>query len=130
LLVHEVRSNLRLYRDTRSTMYEVMNFLEQFGANTNSLEERIGEIEQKRVDSEDAYLVQDFETSNELILQALEDSVEIRDSIEDLRNRTMLWIFLTEWSVVTGTMMIAGTAIYWLMVRRALYREVSVTRGV
>ncbi|MBU7004441.1 MAG: hypothetical protein HXS50_02655, partial [Theionarchaea archaeon] len=106
-----------------------MNFLEQFGANTNSLAERIGDIEQKRFDAEEAYMVQDFEDSNELILEALEDSVEIRDGIEDLRNQTMFWIFLTEWSVVTGTMMVAGTAIYWLMVRRILYREVSVTRG-
>jgi hypothetical protein len=130
LLVHEVRNNLRLYHDTRSTMYEVTNFLEQFGANTNSLVARIVEIEGKRVWAEDAYLIQDFETSNELILEALEESMEIRDGIEELRNRTMFWIFLTEWSVVTGTMMIAGTAIYWLMVRRALYREVRVTRGV
>ena len=130
LIVHQARQNLRLYHDTRSTLYEVINFLEQFGANTNSLNIRIAEIEEKRVLAEEAYLSQDFTLSKDLILDALEDSNEIRDGIEDLRKRTMFWIFLTEWSIVSATMIIAGTFVYWLMVRRRLYKEVSVTKGV
>ncbi len=128
LQVHRVRKNLRLYKDTKSTMYEVLNFLEQFGANTNDLGRRIGNIEDKRAAAEEAYLSQDFEASNGLILEALDESIDIRDGIEELRNWAMFWIFLTEWSVVSATLMIAGTAVYWLMIRRKLYREVGVTR--
>lgn len=128
LLVHEVRTNLRLYRDTRSMMFEVLNFLEQFGANTDELSHRIAEIEEIRKSAEDLYLSQDFEASNEEILEALAQSGEIGEGVEELRNSAMLWIFVTEWSIVSATLMISGTAVYRLMAKRELYREVGVTR--
>ena len=86
------------------------------------------EIREKKNSAEEAYLTQDYELASSLINEALDDTIPIRDGVEDLRKETMFWIFLTEWSVVSATLMVAGTIVYWLMVRRMLYREVPTTR--
>jgi len=41
----------------------------------------------------------------------------------------MYWIFVTEWLVVSATGLICGFAVWTLMIKRRLYREVKVTRG-
>jgi hypothetical protein len=46
-----------------------------------------------------------------------------------IRERALLWVYITEWFVVTGTMIICGSVIWALMIRRRLYKEVAVTRG-
>jgi len=130
MLVHSVRQNLRVYGDAESTLYEVVDFLEQLGANTRGLNGRIVDIKRKRNSAEEAYLSQDYELANLLIDEALGDAYSIRDSVEKLRKTTMFWIFLTEWSVVSATLMAAGSALYWLMIRRRLYRQVATTRRV
>ena len=46
----------------------------------------------------------------------------------DAKDRALLWIFAIEWLVVSGTSILAGFLVWTLMVRRALYREVRITR--
>jgi hypothetical protein len=47
----------------------------------------------------------------------------------EARDAALFWIFVTEWLVVSGTGLICGFAIWTLMVRRRMYREVGITRG-
>jgi len=44
------------------------------------------------------------------------------------KKRTLMWIYVTEWLVVSATLMVCGVFAYTLMVRRRFYREVSTTR--
>jgi hypothetical protein len=40
----------------------------------------------------------------------------------------MMWIWLVQWLVVTATLMISGTFLWAMMIRRRLYREMETTR--
>lgn len=40
----------------------------------------------------------------------------------------MLWVYVTEWLVVSSTGMVCGFILWTVMVRRALYRAVQETR--
>ena len=46
----------------------------------------------------------------------------------ELKDRALFWIYVIEWLVVSGVSMLCGFLLYTLMVRRRMYREVSVTR--
>ena len=54
---------------------------------------------------------------------------EIEDRAIRLKERAFLWVYIIEWFVVTGTMLVVGYATWTLMIERRLYREVSVTRA-
>ena len=51
-----------------------------------------------------------------------QESVKIKD-------RALMWVYMTEWLAVMGTLAICGSIIWALMVKRRLYKEVSVTRS-
>jgi hypothetical protein len=60
---------------------------------------------------------------------------EGRAYLEDLQHRAMkikenalLWVYIIEWLSVTGTLVISGSILWMLMVRRSLYREIRGTR--
>jgi len=40
----------------------------------------------------------------------------------------MFWIYTIEWLAVTATLMLSGIALWELMIRRRIYREVEITR--
>ena len=46
----------------------------------------------------------------------------------EAKDAALFWVFVTEWLVVTASGLICGAVVWTLMVRRRLYREVTVTR--
>jgi hypothetical protein len=51
------------------------------------------------------------------------------DLAQDVKDKALLWIYITEATAVTGTLMISGIVIWALMIKRRLYREVKTTRS-
>ncbi len=45
-----------------------------------------------------------------------------------LKDEALFWVYVTEWVAVSGTGLLAGYMIYILMLRKALYKQVEVTR--
>jgi hypothetical protein len=45
-----------------------------------------------------------------------------------VKARAFLWIWLIEWLVVSGALMVTGMVLWTLMIKRRLYREVKTTR--
>lgn len=45
-----------------------------------------------------------------------------------VKERALMWVYLIEWSVITGTFGVVGFATWTLMLRKRLYREVETTR--
>ena len=67
--------------------------------------------------------------------EVLEAYHKIRRTLDDLeeqaielKERTLLWVYVIEWLVVSGTSLAAGFILWSVMVRRRLYREIGVTR--
>jgi hypothetical protein len=55
--------------------------------------------------------------------------LDISNRAMELKDRALFWVYLTEWSAVTGTLLASGFLVYDLLVKRRLYREVDTTRG-
>jgi len=102
--------------------------IESFGANAQGLMRSIGDVEVVMDGTKEAY----FELRFEELLDTYERAGVMLDRIEgqalDLKDRSLLWVYVIEWLGVTGTALFAGFVLWTIMVRRRLYREASATR--
>ena len=126
--IHELRRMFRSYYDQRLLYLSVVDFADKFGANTQSLEKKLKQIDSIKAESYRAYIQQDFESSSRLMKQAIDELREGQGDAVRLKRRAMLWIYIVEWLVVTATLMVTGSILWAVMVRRRLYREMATTR--
>jgi len=127
-IIHDLRGRYLHYNRERGFLLSLLDFIDRFGANTRDVERQMGDIERLRVESYDAYREADFQRALELVDEAFEMLVSISTDAMRLKDNALLWVYLTEWLVVTGALLFSGSAIYSLMIRRKLYRDVAVTR--
>jgi len=127
-LAHGVRALLSNYIEQKSLTMSFIDFIAKFGANTVSLERRLGELEKQKRAAETLYLESDYQGAKEAISGVMDQFVEIESESVKIRRRALIWIYITEWITVTGTSMFAGFVVWTLMVKRRLYREVPTTR--
>ena len=45
------------------------------------------------------------------------------------KHSALFWLYVTEWLVITATLLIVGSILWSLMVRRKMYKEVHSTRA-
>ena len=74
------------------------------------------------------YIKQEYDLCKEEMSTLVEEMTALNDAAMRAKDSAFFWIYLTEWSVVTATMIISGYMLYALMMRRKLYREVKSTR--
>ncbi len=129
-MIHQLRGRLRGYHDERLLFLSMIEFVDKLGANVARLEDQLSEIELIRVESYSAYVSQEYESSAELMEQALDRMKAGSADAIKIKNATMLWIYVIEWIAVTATLMITGSLLWSLMVRRRLYREMGITRSL
>ena len=48
----------------------------------------------------------------------------------DVKDRTLIWVYIVEWLSVLDVSLIAGSVLWALMMRRKLYKEIETTRAV
>ena len=60
--------------------------------------------------------------------QLVEDVNTFTEETLKFKDRALLWVYVTEWLVVSGTFLMASFVVWSLMVKRRLYREVKQTR--
>ncbi len=126
--VHRLRTKFSGFKESKSFVYSLIDFVETFGANANPITRRMGEIATTVQEARQLYLDQQYEKSSLLMDQALEEVESLREEALRLKDRALFWIYLVEWLVVTGVSLLAGAALWTLMIRKRLYREVAVTR--
>jgi uncharacterized membrane protein len=127
-MVHELRRRFRIYHDERLLYLSMVEFVDRFGASTRRLEDRLEGIEAVRAEAYAAYIQQDYEVSAGFMEQVLDDMKLGRAEAVDVKNAALLWVYVVEWLAVMATLMIAGSLLWTLMVRKRLYREVKLTR--
>jgi hypothetical protein len=127
-LVHATRSRIFTTRTRISLLLNLMEFIEDFGANTNVLMVDLDEVNDMITSSMEVYIDLRFEDVLEAY-KSIDDVLEvIEEEAMDLKDRALLWVFIIEWLAVTATGLIAGVVLWSVMVRRRLYREVGATR--
>ena len=127
-LAHGMRALLSNYIEQKSLTMSFIDFIAKFGANTASLERKLGELEKQKKEAENLYLQSDYHGAKEAITEVMGQFVDIESESVKIRRRALMWIYITEWITVTGTSMFAGFIIWTLMVKRRLYKEVKTTR--
>jgi len=128
-LVHRVREQLETFRDQRSFVIGIIDFIDKFNANTRPVEVMLAETAPMREEAEELYIDQRYEECAALLQAASQRFEEINDAAIKLKDQALLWIYIIEWSAVSATSLVTGVIIWALMVRRRLYREVGITRG-
>ncbi len=128
-LVHQLRERSLTYSGERALASSLIEFVEKFGAPTRKLYDQLSQIDDIKRESDRLYIEERYAESLEKLDEVFEGlKVGADDSVQVKRN-ALFWIYIIEWFIVTGTFVFAGFVLWTLMVRRRLYREVSVTRG-
>ena len=112
-----------------SILMGTVDFVELFGANTGPLLAKLGEVNARKGLSESLYIEQNFQEAVPTIESTVEDIRQLNRDAMDLKDRTLFWMYVIEYFSVTGVSLLAGLSLYWLMIRRKMYREMGVTRG-
>ncbi len=107
----------------------LIEFVDMYGANTRHVEQELARMLEINREAGELYLDHDFYSCEARLTEALNLASEIERACIRLRERALLWVYVIEWLAVTSTMTLALVAVWSLMIRRRLYREVSHTRS-
>lgn len=105
-----------------------LEWAEKFGANILPLSNGISEIETDSGDAVTSYLDQDYASAVACMDALSQRILELAEEATEIKDRALLWVFVSEWLAVTGVCLAAGVALWSLMIRRMMYREVRTTR--
>ena len=128
LLIHSLRTGFWSTRVRLTSIADTLNFVEKFGANTNSVERRMGEAGDLVREAEDLYVRNEHDAARAMLDGIDSTMIELQEQAMDLKDEALLWVYAIEWAATAGTGLMAGIIIWTLMVRRALYSEVEGTR--
>jgi len=106
-----------------------LEFISGFGARTDKVEALLRRAENDKKEAEKLYIEGDYEACSEAMDEILKEFQTISAESMKLRKNALLWIYVIEWFVVTGTLFASGFVLWSLMIKRRLYREVSMTRS-
>lgn len=129
-LVNAVRRAFSQYHERASTLVSFLDFVERFGVSTAKLAEERLAADAVRDRAMQQYLDGLFQDALDTSEEAAEDLGQIEMKAMRMKDRALMWVYLIEWCAVTGTGMVTGYILYALMLKRRLYREVSVTRAL
>jgi hypothetical protein len=129
LLVHNLRLKFATFAASKGFIYSILEFVEKFGASSEPVTSKIMEIDVSASRGRVEYLDQAYEASFDTMETAIVDMEALRSEALKLKDRALLWVYLTEWLAISGVWLLSGFLIWTLMVHRRLYRDVEVTRS-
>ena len=128
-MVHRIRMELEEYHMKRNFLISLIEFVSRFGANPSGVGVMLKAADDGLKEANALYVAYNFEGS----MARMEELVGELDAatLEALRikDQALLWIYIVEWTAVTGTSLFSGVVVWALMVRRRFYREVGATRS-
>jgi hypothetical protein len=130
VMVHSLRVRFHHYAEQKGFIIAMIDFVDRFGANTGPLEVALGEMDGQWRESRELYLGQSYQSAWATIEEVLTEMSLLRGDALKIKDRALLWIYVIEWLTVSGTFLATGFAIWTLMVRRRLYKQVATTRLV
>jgi len=126
-LLHRTRAKYVEYAEKKNLVLSLLDFIDKFGANPRPVESKIAEADEIREAASRDYISYEFDLALAGMTQALEVLGESTDLAFKLKDSAFFWVYVTEWSAVSGTFILAGSIVYSLMIRRKMYREVVTT---
>ncbi len=127
LKVHDFRRDLFDFGIEKSLLTSLLDFAETFGANPSKEYAKLSEVEGIKGDASASYLVHDFDAAYEKMKEARARLEALEADASGLKDRALFWVYVVEWTVITGSLLLAGLTVWRLMVSRVLYGEVTFT---
>ncbi len=128
-MVHTLRTAYEDYLVLRSVTLALVEFIDSFGANVGSLERDLAELSEGRSVARRLYYEQRYEEALDYVQRLFELMKEVEARAIKLKERSFMWMYVSEWLIVSGTLFVTGFIAWTLMVKRRLYRDVRVTRA-
>jgi len=128
-LVHTVRKLFIDYGNRRTITLGFLGFVEQWDINPYKIERRLASVEASRAQAAGDYLAGDCEHARDILTGLLDEFGAIDQDLIRAKSRAFLWVYLVEWASVLGTSVVCAYALWSLMIRRRVYREVKSTRA-
>ena len=125
--IHQLKRDIAEYRIRRDNLISAIDFATKFGANLLPVEKELARIEGERKDADGFYLEGDYSQCSSILRSTVNDLQAVFNQAIDLKNRALTFVFLCEWLAVTGVLVISGSVLYEVMIRRRAYREVMTT---
>jgi hypothetical protein len=126
--LHRLRTKFTDYASNTGFIYSLLDFIEKFGASTAPIVQSLEEISDTTREAKQFYLEQDFGPASVAMDGAIAEVTALREEALELKDRALVWIYVTEWLAVSGASLVCAFLLWTLMVRRKLYREVATTR--
>jgi uncharacterized membrane protein len=128
-IVYLLRRRMREAEEGIGILINMADLIEKFGGNSIPAGPMIAEIQDKKKNATLLYTRADMEGAIAAFSEVIISIGDTMDELIEMRNCSAFWIFLTEWCIVSGTLMITATLLWMIMVKRRLYHEVEVTRS-
>jgi hypothetical protein len=126
-LVHHLRNKFFAFRSSSTITMSFLEFIDRFGADTTSIASEMVEVFLKVGDAKDRYREQEYQASLSMMEDAIDEMESLRAEAIKLKDQALVWIYTIEWLTVSGVFLSAGFVLWSLMIKRRLYREVTVT---
>jgi hypothetical protein len=123
-----VKTMFFTFRDSASMFQDVVDFVSKVGANTVQAESILSDAARVKAEAEIDCLERRYDLAEEKMDQALQLIGQAMDEAQLAKKLALVWIYVTEWLVTTSVALISGSVLWWIMVRRSLYREVTTTQ--
>jgi len=123
-----LRTKLTSFYSARSYTISVIDFSEKFGANLRKAEIELKVADDLRKDVISKYVNGEYVESLASLEEALTKISEVSNLALKAKDEALVWVYVIEWFTISGTSMISGAVIWTLMVRKAAYKSVGVTR--
>ncbi len=126
--VHRLRNEINTHVARKSMLVSLLEFIENFGVSTVPLYEELSSIDALEQKAEAHYRRGEYDATSDLFeeIHLAWNLLNVR-AIK-LKENALAWIYLIEWFVVSGAATMSGVVLWSLMVRRRLYRAVTITR--
>ncbi len=123
-----VKNLFTVYRESASMFRGIVELVDKFGANTAEAERLLLSADGIREEAEIHYLSMEYEAAEERMKGAIRIAREAMDEANRAKNTALAWVYLSQWMATTAAAFLSGVTLWWLMVRRSLYREVTTTQ--
>jgi hypothetical protein len=128
VVAHAARIRFTNFDSWRNAALGTFDFLERLGAPTRDLFSDLEELDRELAVATSEYARQEYQAAAEILDSIISRTLELDREAIETKDRFLFWIYVTEWLVVTGTLILTGLALHGLMVRRMLYRATGETR--
>ncbi len=126
---HRIREDINSHIAQTSLMVSLFEFIERFGVSTTDLYAEIDNINLIEEEAEEFYRKGEYDKADQKLQKVNAEWGRLNVEAIEVKENTLVWIYLIEWMIVTSAATISGVIVWTLMIRRRYYHEILTTRG-